>query len=154
MNSKRSLILLALPLALAACGGDDADTAETPADSAIAAINAPSADPNDMAGMASTLALQPMGGSRATGQATVTPNGQQTQVQVQLSGLTPGATYHFRVVASNPDGTATGADQTFSALAAAPTFDPSHPPAPTTITKTTAAVRATVNPGGNESGPR
>ena len=87
MKTKRSWILLALPLSLAACGGDDADTAETPADSAIAAIDAP---PADMGAMPSTLSLQPMGGSTASGQATVTPNGPQTQVQIQLSGLTPG----------------------------------------------------------------
>jgi hypothetical protein len=89
MNTKSSWLLLALPLALAACGGDETETAETPADSAIAAIDAPDVDP--MAGMASTLSLQPMGDSKSSGQATVTPNGQQTQVQIQLSGLTPGA---------------------------------------------------------------
>ena len=89
MKTKRSWLLLALPLALAACGGDDTETAETPADSAIAAIDAPDVDP--MARMASTLSLLPMGDSKSSGQATVTPNGQQTQVQIQLSGLTPGA---------------------------------------------------------------
>ena len=31
-----------------------------------------------------------------------------------LSGLTPGATYHYVVVATNADGTSTGADLTFT----------------------------------------
>ncbi len=31
----------------------------------------------------------------------------------QLSSLSPGATYHFRAIATNPDGTSFGADQTF-----------------------------------------
>jgi hypothetical protein len=91
MTKKRGWLLLVLPLAIAACGGDEAEEAETPADSAIAAINPPPADPAAMGGMPTTLAMQPVGTSGATGQATVTPNGQQTQVQLQLSGLTPGA---------------------------------------------------------------
>src|SRR5262249_26291928 len=33
-----------------------------------------------------------------------------------ISGLTPGTTYHFRVVATNPAGTTTGDDQTFQTL--------------------------------------
>ncbi len=34
-----------------------------------------------------------------------------------LAGLSPGTTYHYRLVAANPDGTATGADQTFTTAA-------------------------------------
>lgn len=34
-------------------------------------------------------------------------------VTSSIGGLTAGTTYHFRVVASNPGGTAYGADQTF-----------------------------------------
>ena len=88
MTTKKGWLLLALPLTLAACGGGEEETAGTPADSAMEAINPPAAD---MSGMASTLSLQPLGGGSTSGQATVTPNGQQTQVQIQLSGLTPGA---------------------------------------------------------------
>ena len=33
-----------------------------------------------------------------------------------VTGLTPGTTYHFRVVATNSDGTTNGADQTFQTL--------------------------------------
>ncbi len=38
-----------------------------------------------------------------------------TAVTRELTGLTPGATYHFRVVAQSQTGTAYGADQTFKA---------------------------------------
>ena len=92
MKSNRGWLLLALPLSLAACGGGEGDTAETPADSAIAAIDAPPADPAAMGAMPTTLALQAVDSSGVMGQATITPNGDtQTQVQVQLSGLTPGS---------------------------------------------------------------
>lgn len=92
MKSNRGWLLLALPLSLAACGGDEGDTAETPADSAIAAIDAPTVDTAPMGAMPTTLALQSVDSSGVMGQATVIPNGDmQTQVQVQLSGLTPGA---------------------------------------------------------------
>ena len=137
MKTKRSWLLLALPLTLTACGGEEEEVAETPADSAIAAIDAPTMD---MAGMASTLSLQPVGGSTTSGQATVTPNGAQTQVQIQLSGLTPGehpghihsgtceapgaVVQALPVVTAGQDGTAT-ADTTL-ALDATTVMDGQH----------------------------
>jgi CSLREA domain-containing protein len=39
-----------------------------------------------------------------------------TAVSALLTGLHPGTTYHFRVVATNADGTAEGADQSFTTL--------------------------------------
>jgi hypothetical protein len=39
-----------------------------------------------------------------------------------ISGLTSGTTYHFRVVATNPEGTSEGADQTFTTLVPAGAF--------------------------------
>jgi hypothetical protein len=39
-------------------------------------------------------------------------------VSAALTGLSPSTTYHFRVVATAADGTATGADQTFTTAAA------------------------------------
>ena len=63
-----------------------------------------------------------------------------------LSGLTPGTTYHFRIVASSPAGTTPGQDTTF-------TTQP--PPAPevananaSNLTQTAADMRADVNPNG------
>jgi hypothetical protein len=38
-------------------------------------------------------------------------------VSEQLTGLAPETTYHFRVIASNPDGTDTGPEETFTTLA-------------------------------------
>ncbi len=53
-------------------------------------------------------------------------NGTASQaVSVSLSGLKPGTTYHYRLVASDLGGTAVGADRTFTttpALAPAPKF--------------------------------
>src|SRR5699024_6344487 len=39
-------------------------------------------------------------------------------VSAPVAGLTPGATYHYRLVAGNADGVAAGADRTFVAGAA------------------------------------
>jgi hypothetical protein len=53
-------------------------------------------------------------------------------VSADLGGLTPSTTYHYRVVASNADGSSTGADQTFTTGAAGGgSGDDSTPPAPT-----------------------
>lgn len=41
-------------------------------------------------------------------------------VAKELTGLRPGTTYHYRLVANNASGEATGIDQTFTTLAAAP----------------------------------
>jgi len=38
----------------------------------------------------------------------------------QVSSLSPGTTYHFRVIATSPDGTSTSADRTFTTAAGAP----------------------------------
>jgi hypothetical protein len=66
-------------------------------------------------------------------------------VSQKLSGLKPGTTYHFRVVASNIDGTSNGPDETFTTLA---------PPVAVTgtataIGRTGATLNATVNPSGS-----
>ena len=43
-----------------------------------------------------------------------------TPITAGLTGLTPGTTYHYRVVATSGDGTTNGADRTFTAAAVAP----------------------------------
>jgi phosphodiesterase/alkaline phosphatase D-like protein len=50
--------------------------------------------------------------SRGAGSGTGTAS-----VSAALSGLAPGTTYHFRLVASNSSGTTAGADQTFTTVA-------------------------------------
>ncbi len=49
-------------------------------------------------------------------------------VTLSLSGLQPGTTYHYRLTATNVDGTSYGADETFTTTTFASTF--AEPPAP------------------------
>ena len=49
----------------------------------------------------------------------------------QLTGLTPGTTYHYRLVASNVVGETTSPDATFTTTGTAPVAPPPAPPAPT-----------------------
>jgi subtilisin family serine protease len=68
-------------------------------------------------------------------------------VSASLSGLGAKTTFHFRVVATNPEGTSSGADLSFTT--------PPNPPAPAVATgaasagtPTAATLNATVNPNG------
>jgi phosphodiesterase/alkaline phosphatase D-like protein len=71
-------------------------------------------------------------------------------VTASLSGLTPGTTYHFRVIATNDAGTTVGSDQTFATTGTAP------PPSPKATVTTGSATPSTsgatltgaVNPNG------
>jgi hypothetical protein len=68
----------------------------------------------------------------------------------QLSGLTPGTTYHFRVVATSAGGTVPGADATFETkpgciTGVGPTVVTK---AATSVNPASATVHATVNPNG------
>ena len=66
------------------------------------------------------------------------------QVTGPLSGLTPGTTYHYRLVATNGAGTARGADGVFTTAAA-----PAAVTGPaTSITPTSATLTGTVDPNG------
>jgi hypothetical protein len=72
----------------------------------------------------------------------------QVDVSEQLKGLTTGATYHYRVVATNGSGTGRGADATFTTRAA---------PAVVTgaagaLGPTSASVGGTVDPNGSATG--
>jgi hypothetical protein len=49
----------------------------------------------------------------------VSPPAAEDRVLARLTGLSEGATYHYRVVASNAIGTSNGADQTFTTLSEA-----------------------------------
>jgi phosphodiesterase/alkaline phosphatase D-like protein len=65
-------------------------------------------------------------------------------VSASVAGLTPSTLYHFRIVATNPTGTSTGTDGTFTTTA-------SQPPAVVTkpasaVAQTSATLNATVNP--------
>ncbi len=83
-------------------------------------------------------------GSSAAASPSPVSGSTSTAVTAALSGLDPGTTYHYRVVASSTNGTTPGADQTFTTAA---------PPVPTTgiasgITSTSASVAGTVNAKG------
>ena len=88
MRPARLLIPLAVPLALLACD----TTPEPPADSTAAM--APSVPAPDVAAPAMTagptIALQPVGNSGVTGTAALTPDGDRTQVRVELTGAATG----------------------------------------------------------------
>jgi hypothetical protein len=68
---------------------------------------------------------------------------------IGISGLTPATTYHYRLVATNADGTTESTDKTFT------TAPPTPPTASTgeasNITLTTATVTGTINPEGLET---
>ena len=66
------------------------------------------------------------------------------QASADLSGLTPGTTYHFRVVATNSAGTVDGNDMTFKTAGPPVVVSQSA----TNVTDTTATLDATVNPNG------
>src|SRR5579862_3976516 len=68
-------------------------------------------------------------------------------VSVTLSGLTPGATYHYRLVAKNALGTSYGQDGTFTTNAAPVATTGSA----TTISATSESLTGTVDPGGADT---
>jgi hypothetical protein len=62
----------------------------------------------------------------------------------ELDGLSPSATYHFRIVGSNDSGSIVGVDQSFTTAAAVPTVDV-VPPFASAITPRSATVHGSVN---------
>ena len=64
-------------------------------------------------------------------------------VRDDLAGLTPGTTYHYRVIATNASGTVVGADRTFQTTGTAPAPPPA--PAATTGTAEVTGASATLN---------
>ncbi|HXD53579.1 MAG TPA: alkaline phosphatase family protein [Solirubrobacteraceae bacterium] len=68
-------------------------------------------------------------------------------VSAQVSGLIAAATYHFRLVASNPGGAGSGPDMSFSTGTAPPVATTG---AATHVRQTSATIEATVNPNGSE----
>jgi phosphodiesterase/alkaline phosphatase D-like protein len=67
-------------------------------------------------------------------------------VSAAISPLAPGTTYHFRLVATNADGTTVSADATFTTPAVGPPVVALA--APTQVTKRTATLNGTVDPRG------
>jgi phosphodiesterase/alkaline phosphatase D-like protein len=68
-------------------------------------------------------------------------------VSAPITGLEPSTAYHFRISATNTGGTNKGADETFKTLPPAPTVVTE---AASSITRSAATLRASVNPNGGE----
>jgi hypothetical protein len=66
----------------------------------------------------------------ATGLGSVGAGATQAEVILPLSGLQPGTTYHYRITATNNDGTSYGTDQVFTTGVFASTFVTPPPPLP------------------------
>lgn len=101
-------------------------------------------------GLATTYAFQ-YGTSSAYGAQTAAHSaGSGTSgkvVSLRIHGLTPGVRYHYRVIASNADGTSVGGDRSFKTA-----LPPAKPPtviatAPFAPTATGVAFTALINPG-------
>jgi hypothetical protein len=69
-----------------------------------------------------------------------------TAVSVELTGLAEGTTYHFRVTATNSEGTATGNDATFTTVNEDPPTATTD--AATRLRLTSATLNGTINPSG------
>jgi streptogramin lyase len=105
--------------------------------------------------------LTPLYGSQTPGQSAGAGDAPVPEA-AGIAGLTPGATYHFRVVATSPIGTSTGADNTFTAGSPNAPPPPPPPPAPSptisaptvsaatvaNVGHTAATVTSTIAPGG------
>ena len=90
---KNAWMLVALPLVLTACAGDDTADAELDTAAVDSGTMAPPPPPMDMGGMPTNVALASAGGSSVTGQATMTSSGGQTEVMVTLNGLEPNSSH-------------------------------------------------------------
>lgn len=72
-----------------------------------------------------------------------TPSGSNPEpVTASLTGLTPGAVYHYRLSAANSNGTVTGSDETVST---GPSIDSTYA---SEVTSTSATLHAQINPRG------
>jgi phosphodiesterase/alkaline phosphatase D-like protein len=137
-----TIIALAATLALVtgATFGAGAPSATTGAASAIADTSTTVAGTVNPQGQSTGYEFQ-YGTTTAYGQhsdaASAGAGSADVPVTAPLSGLTPGTTYHFRVIATNDGGTTVGADQTFTTTGTAP------PPSPKATVTTGSATPST-----------
>lgn len=92
---KKSFFLAAtLPLVLAACATDEPAEGDTMATSeADSAAMQPAGPASGMGDMASTVSMTALGESGVSGEAILTPSGDQTEVSVTLNGLEANASH-------------------------------------------------------------
>jgi pimeloyl-ACP methyl ester carboxylesterase len=96
----------------------------------------------------STTAYFEYGTTAAYGSTTISGNFGTTaqNIGTTISGLTPGTTYHYRIVASNSGGTSRGSDMTFTtSTQSAPTVQTL---AASAVTNTSAQLNGSINPNG------
>jgi hypothetical protein len=141
-----ALCLLATPAAQAAAPGVATSSA-----SSITQTSATLRGDVNPRGLATTYQFQ-YGRTTAYGSATAhhsAGSGTTTElVKVSVGHLTPGTTYHFRILATNADGTTVGSDRSFRTA-----LPPAKPPlvlgtAPFAPTATSVAFTALLNPRG------
>ena len=80
----------------------------------------------------------------SAGCAQATPFGAATSVSTEITGLTPGTTYHYRFVAENANGPNWGADATFTT----PSSNEVETMAATAVTRTGATLNGSLSPDG------
>jgi len=68
-----------------------------------------------------------------------------------ISGLAPGSTYHYRLIGTNPSGSAVGADESFTTAAAQVAVDTQGPPFASAISPEGATFNDVVNPNGADT---
>lgn len=140
LGSDRTFTTLSPP------GAPTASTGEASALSETGATLAGTVNPN---GKATTWFFD-YGTTNSYGQTTPTQSGGEgtlaNAVSLPVSGLAPGTTYHFQLVAHNELGDAPGGDRTFTTPSPAP-------PTETTTTTTTSTTPATTPPPIVSGGP-
>ncbi len=99
MNRSKLLLLVAMPLAFAACADNEAEV-EPGADVAVVPVTTPAPGMgtdmmmgSNMAGMEQMVNMAAVGNSGVSGQATLNPQGSQTQVMLTLNGLAPNSAH-------------------------------------------------------------
>jgi hypothetical protein len=147
---KRGFVVLIVAVVVAATAAvalAAAPRATTGAASAVSATSATVSGTVDPGGESTTYAFD-YGTSSSYGSSTAShgagSGSSATTVTAGLSGLRPGTTYHYRVVAQNDSGTAAGSDRTFTTAAPPDVGTPSA----SSIASTSATIAVGVNPHG------
>jgi phosphodiesterase/alkaline phosphatase D-like protein len=148
-----ALLLAALALTPLSASAASAPTASTGAASGLTDTTATLAGTVNPQGQLTSYAFQ-YGTTTSYGQqsplASAGSGTADAPVGADLTGLTPGTTYHYRVIATNASGTTVGADRTFATTGTAP--PPAPKPGATTgsasPTGTVATLTGSVDPNG------
>jgi len=138
--------------AAAAAGSPSVTTGSTSSITSSGATVGGTVNPN---GEATTYAFQYGTTSGFGHETTLTSAGSgntAATVSASITGLISGTTYHYRIIALNGSGTATGGDLTFKTTGTPPPPPPAKPTATTGSASATVngvTVNATVNPNGS-----